>query len=421
VVESGDRVEAGTVLVDGSVRVRVLAVGGETVLSRMAAQLQAAADRGSRPTAADRIAPMFTAATLGVAALTFTGWMAYAGAGAAIPVTVAVLVVACPCALALSHPLAAAAGLGAAARRGLLFRSADALLALERVDTVALDKTGTVTRGVMAVSEADDATLRVAAGLERHSIHPIARAIVAETARRGIPLPQAHDVTETPGIGMEGVVDDVRWRLRSGGAGVVHLQSVDGGARGEIRLSDGVRADARDTIAMLRASGRKVVLLTGDHRAVALRMAAAAGIGHVVAEVTPDAKAAWVTARHEEGSSVLFAGDGLNDGPALAAADVGVAMASGAASSVLVADGVISSAALTPLLAGFRAARACRTIIRRNLRRSITYNVVAVGAAAAGFVNPLVAAVLMPLSSGLVIWGASRVEGMVRTEEGAAT
>jgi P-type Cu2+ transporter len=419
-IASGDHVEAGTVLVDGSVRVRVMAVGRETVLSRMAAELQAAADRGSEPTAADRIAPVFTAATLVVAAVTFAAWSLLAGVEAAIPVVVAVLVVACPCALALSHPLAAAAGLGAAARRGLLFRSTEALLALDRVDAVALDKTGTVTEGTMTVRSADDRVLRIAAGLERHSIHPIARAIVAEASRRGIPLPAASAVREVPGTGIDGLVDGAGWQLRSGGAGRVRLLDETGAVSGEIRLDDGMRSDARRTVAALRDRGLEVVLLSGDHADVAGRMAAAAGIETVAAAMTPDAKAEWVRSRREQGRRVLFAGDGLNDGPALAAADVGVAMASGAASSVLVADGVISAAALTPLLAGFRAARACRTVIRKNLRRSLVYNVAAVGAAAAGLVNPLVAAVLMPLSSGMVIWGAFRVERMVRAEEEGA-
>jgi P-type Cu2+ transporter len=419
-VASGDHVQAGTVLMDGSVRVRVHAVGRETVLSRMAAQLQEAADRGSEPTAADRIAPQFTAATLVVAALTFALWAYFASVSAAVPVVVAVLVVACPCALALSHPLAAAAGLGAAARRGLLFRSTEALLALDEADTVAFDKTGTVTAGIMAVAAADDRTLRIAAGLERHSIHPIARAVVAEAARRGIPLPAAHSVQEVPGTGIEGVVDGVRWRLRSGGAGSVRLVGADDSAHGEIRLSDGIRGDAVATVAALRERGLRVVLLSGDHVEVAGHMARAAGIDEVAAAMSPEEKAEWVRSRREEGHRVLFAGDGLNDGPALAAADVGVAMASGAASSVLVADGVISSSALAPVLAGFRAARACRTIIRTNLRRSLIYNVAAVGAAAAGLVNPLVAALLMPLSSGLVIWGAFRVEQIVRAEEGGA-
>jgi P-type Cu2+ transporter len=418
-IEPGDHVEAGTVLADGSVRVRVLAVGGDTVISRMALQLQAAADRGSEPTAADRIAPMFTAATLLIAAATFTAWTWFADAGTAVPVVVAVLVVACPCALALSHPLAAAAGLGAAARRGLLFRSTEALLALNEVDVVALDKTGTLTQGVMAVTDADAATLRIAAGLERHSIHPVARAIVAEAARRGIALPQAYHVHETPGMGISGTVDGRRWELRSGGPGLVELVGTEDVVVGAIHLSDAVRADARATIAALRSRGLDVVLLSGDHADAVARMAAAADVYTVNAGVTPEGKAEWVRAQRHSGNHVLLAGDGINDGPALAAADVGIAMASGAASSVLVADGVIASRALRPVLAGFRAARACRTIIDRNLRRSLIYNVAAVSAAAAGLINPLIAAVLMPLSSGIVIWGAFRVEQMVSAAEEA--
>jgi len=416
-IESGERVEAGTVLVDGSVRVRVAAVGGDTLLSRMAAQLEAAADRGAQPTAADRIAPVFTAATLLVAALAFAGWTIAADVSRAIPVTVAVLVVACPCALALAHPLAAAAGLGAAARRGLLFRSSDALLEMRDVDTVMLDKTGTLTAGEMRVTDADDDVLRVAAALERNSIHPIARAIVSECTARDIALPVADDVREMAGVGIGGVVDGQQWSLRSGGAGVVHLQDRNGAVAGEIRLSDGLRADAPTTVHALHARGIDVVLLTGDHEVAARRMAAAAGIDVVLAARDPEQKASYIRDARASGRRVLYAGDGLNDGPALAAATVGVAMAGGAASSVLVADGVISSAAIGPILAGFRAADASRRVIRTNVRRSVVYNIGAVAAAVSGFVNPLVAAVLMPISSGLVIRGAFRVEHLVRRAE----
>ena len=147
---------------------------------------------------------------------------------------------------------------------------------------------------------------------------------------------------------------------------------------------------------------------------MANRIGAAAGIGTVQARCNPEQKAAWIADRQRAGQRVLFAGDGLNDGPALARADVGIAMGSGAASSVLVADGVIAWPSLAPILAARRAARSCRQIIRSNQRRSLAYNAVAVSAAAAGFINPLVAALLMPLSSGLVIWGALRVERLVR-------
>jgi cation-transporting P-type ATPase A/B len=408
-VSAGDEVVSGAVLVDGALTVRVERVGEETTLQRMAADLKAAADRPVRLSTADRIAPWFTAATLIAATLTVTGWLLAGDGGTALRACVAVLVVACPCALALSRPLAAAAGLGAAARRGLMFRSADGLLDLVDVDTVGLDKTGTVTEGDLTVVNADDTTLRVAAGLERFSMHPIARAIVEEAVKRGIPLPRAEAVRETPGTGVTGRVDGLDWELAAGGPGEVVLSGV-GGESGRIRLGDAVRPDSAEAIAQLVGRGLEVVLLTGDHDDVAGRIAAQAGVTHVRSEVDPAAKAAWVRAGQERGNRVLFAGDGLNDGPALAAADVGVAMGTGAASSVLVADGVISTWSLKPLVSGFQAATACERAIRWNQRRSITYNIVAVSAAAAGFINPLVAAILMPASSAMVIWGSSRIE-----------
>ena len=160
-----------------------------------------------------------------------------------------------------------------------------------------------------------------------------------------------------------------------------------------------------------------MALLTGDHLETAARIGGAAGVDEIVAQQDPMAKASWIAARQAEGHIVAFAGDGINDGSALAAADVGIAMGQGASSSVLVADGVIATDSLGPLLAGRRAARAARRAIAVNLRRSLVYNILAVTAAVSGWVNPLVAAVLMPLSSGLVIWGASRVEAGVRKAE----
>jgi Cu2+-exporting ATPase len=415
-VGPGDRVWAGTLVVDGNLTLEVTEAAEETVLHRMAEELRAAADRGTRPSSTDRIAPWFTGATLAVAAGTFAGWWLASGVGAALSATVAVLVVACPCALALSRPLAAAAGLGAAARRGLLFRSADALLELADIDLVALDKTGTVTAGALDVVGAGDDDLRIAAGLERYSLHPVAVAVVREAAARGIPLPLATDVREEVGVGISGKVDGRVWRIRSGGAGVVVLEGEDG-HRGILRLGDAVRPDSAEAVARLSALGVDVALLTGDHAEAAERIAAGAGIADVHTRVGPEEKAAWVGARRDEGRRVLFAGDGLNDGPALAVADVGVAMGSGAASSILTADGVLVAGSLLPLSTGIHASRACLKAIRGNQIRSLVYNVTAVTAAAAGWVNPLVAAVLMPLSSALVVWGASRVEAGVRRAE----
>ncbi|MFC1661577.1 heavy metal translocating P-type ATPase metal-binding domain-containing protein [Gemmatimonadota bacterium] len=416
-VHPGSRVVAGSVLVEGAFTVRVTAVGRETVLEQMADQLRLSADRGVRPSFTDRIAPWFTGATLATAGLTFLAWLSLGGGlEKALLTAVAVLVVACPCALALSRPLAAAAGLGASARRGLLFRSGDALLALESIDLVALDKTGTVTAGDLQVVEATDEVLRVASGLERFSAHPIARAITREAVERGIPLPLAEGVQEEAGFGISGCVDGRRWEIRSGGPGQV-LVLADGGDRATIRLGDRVRGDSRRAVDALRAQGLRVVLVTGDLEEVAERIAEDVGIGEFLARLDPPGKADWVRARRDEGFRVLFAGDGLNDGPGLAQADVGIAMGTGAASSILVADGVVSVPSLQPLVSGFRAGAAAQRSIRLNQVRSVGYNVVAVLVAAVGLVNPLVAAILMPLSSGMVIWGASRVEKALRVEE----
>jgi P-type Cu2+ transporter len=415
-LRAGEQVHAGTVLEDGALVVRVSAVSGDSLVARMARALETAAERATLPTAADRLAPWFTAATLVVAAATLTAWWSIAGGAAALEATIAVLVVACPCALALSHPLAASAGLGAAARRGLLFRSSDALLELADVAAVALDKTGTVTEGEPDVLAASDGALRVAAGLERFSAHPVARAITREAARRGIPLPSATDVREAAGEGISGRVDGRRWRLARGGPGAVDLIADDGTAE-PIVIGDRLRTDSWAAVTALEALGLDVVVLTGDHETVALEMARRAGVRTVHARLTPEDKAEWVRARQAVGEPVLFVGDGLNDGPALAAASVGVAMGTGSASSILAADGVLAAGSVAPLAAGVRAARAARRAIRGNMARSLVYNVTAVGAAAAGLVNPLVAAVLMPLSSAMVLWGASRVEAAVRVGE----
>ena len=412
----GSEVVAGSTLLDGTLTVRVDRVGPETTLQRMAAELRMAADRPVRRTSTDRIAPWFTGATLLVATLTAAGWLMAGDSATALSATVAVLVVACPWALALSRPLAAAAGLGAAARRGLMFRSADGLLELDDVQTVALDKTGTVTQGELTVVSAEDEVLRLAAGLERFSMHPIARAIVAEAVQRGIPLPKGEDVREEAGRGISGQVDGREWRLVGGSPGEVVLHG-DNGEMGRVELGDAVRPDSAEAVDLLVELGLEVVLLSGDHEAVARRIADQAGIPGVEARVDPEGKAEWVRAQQVAGKQVAFAGDGLNDGPALAAADVGIAMGTGAASSVLVADGVISTWSLMPLVAGFHAAASASRAIRWNQVRSIGYNIVAVSAAAAGLINPLIAAILMPASSAMVIWGASRVEASMESKQ----
>jgi Cu2+-exporting ATPase len=418
VVEEGDEVWAGTVLLDGSVTVDVSVAVEGTVIQQMAEQLRQAADRGTRPSSSDRLAPWFTGATLAVAAVTFSIWLPLAGGAKALATTVAVLIVACPCALALAKPLTAAAGLGAAARRGLLFRSADALLETARVDVVALDKTGTVTEGAVEIASASDHDVRVAAGLERYSRHPIAIAVIREAIARGLALPAATDVREEAGAGISGRVDGTPWRLRSGGADVVVLEGPNG-YRGLIRIGDRVRDDSRRAVGALRALGAYVVLLSGDDAEPTGRIAEAIGASEWWADQRPAEKARRIEAWRQEGRMVLLAGDGMNDGPALAAADIGVAMGTGAASSIMTADAVLGVGSIQPLVAGVRVSRVCRDAVRANQIRSVVYNVLAVSAAAAGWVNPLVAAVLMPLSSAMVVAGAGRVERRVRALERA--
>jgi cation transport ATPase len=249
-------------------------------------------------------------------------------------------------------------------------------------------------------------------------------------------LPVAEEVQEEAGFGIRGTVDGRSWEIRSGGpgkvlvkggtlveAGACRTAEGEGGGEGRsegeggttwfITLGDRVRGDSRSTVEDILSTGREVVLLTGDVREVAERMAEEAGIDESLAKLDPSEKAEWIRGQRDRDHRVLFAGDGMNDGPGLAQADVGIAMGTGAASSILVADGVISVPSLRPIMAGFRAAEAAADSIRKNQIRSIGYNIAAVSFAAAGLVNPLIAAILMPLSSGMVMWGASRVDKAV--------
>jgi len=418
-VAPGDAIYAGGVLVDGALRARVEARSSASLLSRMAEALRGAADRPMEPTAADRLAPAFTVATLGIATLAWfmhawLGHFAQHGLDAAWKAAIAVLVVACPCALALSAPLSSAAGLGAAARRGLLLRSGEALRRLAEVDLVVLDKTGTLTGGVPEVVGASDEALRVAAALERNSLHPVARAIVRAAVTRGLAIPLGASCREEAGRGMVGELEGQTWTIRSSGPGRVGLwRAGDDLPWAEIRLRDVPRPDAARAVEALRGLGLEVQMLTGDHADVAARISSETGLVAPVAEADPERKAAWIRSRRAEGRRVLFVGDGLNDGPALAEADVGIAMGGGAASTVMVADGVVSTSSLSPVLAGLVVARVAAASVRASLRWSLSYNALAVLAAALGLVNPLVAALLMPLSSAVVVGRASRVEPRV--------
>lgn len=405
----GDTVVAGAVVLDGAIGVEVVHVGAETVAMRMAEAVREATARPLPPNPADALAPVFTAVTVGIALVAglVWGWMDSPHRG--LQVAVATLVVACPCALGLSVPLSVAAGLGAVARRGVVFRDGGQLLALGDVTTLAMDKTGTVTTGTPQVLSADDDVLRLAAALERSSRHPVARAVLAEARARGLVIPVPSSVREVPGEGVGGVVEGRALHLRSGGPDAVVLsadaEEGQGAVIGLIRLGDRPRADAREALALLHRAGLSVVLLSGDHADVTDAIGAAVGVDAAVGACTPEGKAAWLTER----PGVAFVGDGLNDGPALGAAAIGLAMHSGVTSSLLMADGVVTQPALRPVVAAVAGARATQQAVRANLHRALLYNALAITAAVSGLVNPLVAAVLMPLSSAWIVWGAMSV------------
>ena len=408
----GETLYAGSVIETGSGAAEVIGVGQDTMAMQMVTAVRDAIDRPTAKNAADALAPSFTLATIGVAAISASIWTWVSGLEMGLQVGVAVLVVACPCALGLSVPLAVSAGLGALSRRGVLLRDGDTLLRLAEVETVALDKTGTLTHGSLTVVAAEDPVLRICAGLERASQHPIGRAITREAVERGIPLPLFTHVVETPGQGIEGDLEGHHYVLQSGGAGRVRLTEA-GQEIGVVELGDRLRPDVLRSVELLRGAGLKLAILSGDVSAATHKLAEEVGIHTEYGELLPEQKVSWV----QEHSPALFVGDGLNDGPALANAHVGLAMRTGAGSSLGAADGVVSADGLRPIVAAIAGARATQSAIRTNLRRSVVYNLIAVAGAAFGFVNPLVAAVLMPLSSGMVLYGAWTVDRRLEQEE----
>ncbi len=408
-LRSGTRIIAGTIIVDGEVDITVSAAGEDTLLATMARRIASGAESSAGPRRFnDAIAPLFTAATLVVASATFVGWWAFAGLGSALPPTVAVLVTACPCALALATPAALAVAMGAAGRRGAWVRDADAVLRLADVERVLVDKTGTITEGERRVISASDMALQYAASLERGSSHPVARAIRRAASQRALALLPAVDVREVAGVGVDGRIDGQQIAVRGSGGGVDVL--VDGQSVGLIVLQDSLRDDVAHDVAL----PVPIEVVSGDRPEAVRAAAASIGAVHWHAAVDPEQKLALVSRRQHGGRSVMFVGDGVNDAAAIAQASVGVAMSSGTPAAVLAADVVIFSESLRPVRVLLRLGHVTRSALRINSAISVSYNVIAVSAAAAGLVNPLVAAILMPISSAVVIAGALSIEWRMR-------
>ncbi|WP_246109178.1 heavy metal translocating P-type ATPase [Vulcaniibacterium gelatinicum] len=412
----GEPVYAGTFCRTRPARVRVTAAGAATRLSELARLVERAQEeRPQLARAADRIAARFVPALLLAALGVWLGWRLTAPERA-FEVTLALLVISCPCALSLAVPAALAAAQGTLARLGLLPLGAGALERLGRVTDVVFDKTGTLSDGSPELVEATPfgdldraGALRIAAALERDSGHPLAAAFARADAA------SASEVVLHPAQGLEGVVDGRHWRI--GRAGFA-AGGVDDGA---LWLGDGHRAHARFVIAergredaaaalaQLRAQGLTLHLASGDAPAPVARFADTLGIGHVRTRQTPEDKLAYVAALQREGRVVMMVGDGLNDAPVLAGADVSVAIGDGAALARRAADFVLVSPSLLRIPAAVALARRTRRIVRQNFAWAIGYNVVALPLAAAGLVTPWLAALGMALSSLTVTLNALRL------------
>ena len=450
--EAGDKVVGGSLNKTGSFLMRAERVGADTLLARIA-QMVAQAQRSRAPIQrmADRVAGWFVPAVLSIAALAFVGWaalgpeprMAYA-----IVAAVSVLIIACPCALGLATPMSIMVGVGRGAHAGVLVRNAEALERLEAIDTLVVDKTGTLTEGRPAVTAIrpspgqDEAELlRLAASLERGSEHPLADAIVRAAVERNLPLSEPAEFTSPVGRGVSGLVDgrqvalgaerylgelgvdvsglaDTAASLRGDGATAIFL-ALDGQVAGAFGIADPIKATTPAAVKALQAAGVRLVMLTGDNRATAQAVARRLGIAEVEAEVLPQDKAAVVERLRREGRRVAMAGDGVNDAPALAAAEVGVAMGGGADVAIESAGVTLLGGDLATLVRARRLSRAVMANIRQNLAFAFAYNALGVPIAAGALypglglvLSPQLAALAMALSSVSVIANALRLRSV---------
>ncbi len=418
---AGDRVFAATVNNEGLLRVKASGVGAHTLLAGIIRLVEEA--QGSKAPVqrlADRISAIFVPVVVAIALVTFLAWWLIDGDFTqALINAVAVLVIACPCALGLATPTAIMVGTGLGAKVGILIRNAEALERAEKMSVLAVDKTGTLTEGKPAVTEIEvgaghtaHEVLRLAASLEQGSTHPIATALVAEAKTQGLPLEVPQDVRVEPGRGIAGKVAgrDVRvgspdWLGAPGGSGFGSrvVVEIDGQLAGMIAVADPLRASSRAAVARLKRLGVEVVMLTGDNAATAAEIARQAGVDRFEANVLPADKAAHVAAQKAAGKIVGMAGDGINDAPALAAADVSFAMGAGADVAMQTADVTLMRNDLSGVADAISLSRATLAKIRQNLFWAFIYNVIGIPAAALGFLNPVVAGAAMAMSSVSVV------------------
>ncbi|EFL42759.1 heavy metal translocating P-type ATPase [Streptomyces griseoflavus] len=440
-VAAGDPVTGATVNVGGRLVVEATRVGADTQLARMAQLVEDAQNgKAAAQRLADRISAVFVPVVIALALGTLGFWLGNgAGLTAAFTAAVAVLIIACPCALGLATPTALMVGTGRGAQLGILIKGPEVLESTRRVDTVVLDKTGTVTTGRMTLlavhtSAGTDETevLRLAGALEHSSEHPIARAVADGAREKAGPLPTPEDFANVPGLGVQGVVeghavlvgregllrewalelpeDLRRARERAEAAGhTAVLAAWDGEARAVLEIADAVKETSPEAIRRLRALGLRPVLLTGDNEAVARSVAREVGIEEVIAEVLPQDKVDVVKRLQAEGRSVAMVGDGVNDAAALAQADLGLAMGTGTDAAIEAGDLTLVRGDLRAAADAIRLARRTLGTIRSNLFWAFAYNVAALPLAAAGLLNPMIAGAAMAFSSVFVVGNSLRL------------
>ncbi|WP_068796960.1 heavy metal translocating P-type ATPase [Pseudonocardia sp. HH130630-07] len=441
-VGTGDPVTGGTIASGGRLVVLAQQVGADTRLARMIAAVERAqTEKSATQRLVDRVSSVFVPVVLGLAVLTLLGWLlGGAGWAGALAPAIAVVIIACPCALGLATPTALMVATGRGAELGIFVKGYRALETTRAVDTVVLDKTGTLTTGRMTVVDVAvagggdrDALLARAAAVESGSEHAIAEAVRAHAVAAGLDVRPVADFVALPGLGARGVVDgDVvtvgrppedagalaghlrRWEEAGHTVVAVHVRADPadrdhGDLAGLLALADPVKDSAPDAVAELLAAGLHPVLLTGDRAAAAHAVASACGITEVVAGVLPDGKVAHVRALQEQGRTVAMVGDGVNDAAALATADLGVAVGSGTDVALEAADVVLVRDDLRVLPATVELARATMTTIRGNLWWAFGYNVAAIPVAMAGLLNPLLAGAAMAVSSFLVVTNSLRL------------
>lgn len=430
----GDFVTGGSINGEGLLAVTATRVGEDSTLARIVALVEnAQAAKAPIQQTVDKVSAVFVPVVIAIATATFVGWLLYgAGVNAALITAVSVLVIACPCALGLATPAALMVGTGAAARAGILIADAQALELTHKLDVIVFDKTGTLTQGKPRVhsllSDDSDATLVLAASAQFGSEHPLAEAIRRAAKEASLDLAEGHDFKALPGKGVEATIAGDRITVGSPrlmtelGASLAPYQARaseleakgmtvvwvarSGALLGGIAIGDELRNEAAAAIAKLKALGTKTMMLTGDNRSAGEAVAADLGISEVVAEVLPADKAGHITRLQEEGYAVAMVGDGVNDAPALAAADVGFAMGSGSDVAMHTAD--VTLMRPSPLLVAdaISISRATTRKINQNLFWAFAYNSVGIPLAALGFLSPMVAGAAMALSSVSVLGNA---------------